>query len=188
MDNTSITGSPFPITDDNMVSSCIRAAESFCKERLSMGEFDSRKCSDSALAMFNLQYRDARKCGRSTALRSEHLAEMTSIYERLWPRIEQGVKEVSLKYAKKFKVRQMTQATAKAFISEAIKENGITDFNVVCQCYRAKVFLYQPSKYKTMFIVKYKDIMSGKLDDYVSRLLELKRTVEELPFEVRFWK
>lgn len=178
----------FPLTDDEMVSSCLTAVKAFCKNRRHLGSFDADKCVDAAISEFKAQYRKARGYRKSSAMKPEHLREMDLMYGRLRDVIEDGAREISLGFATKHKTLEITKTTADAYIKASMAEAGFKSCSVICQCYRAKVTVTLPSRYKAMFIVKYKDIMAGKMEEQVAMFISLTEKVESLPFTIKIWK
>lgn len=179
----------FPLKEDEYISSCIYAVKELCKAMKNTGNYDLNRCLDAARSQFKEKYRFARRLRKSTPLTPEQVQEMDTLYQLLWPEIDRQAREISLQYATKHKAQQITQISAESRIREAMKAAGFQKCYIICQCYRAKVKAYFPeSKYWTTFIVKYKDIQAGKLEDYIREFLRFNATLTALPFEVRVCK
>ena len=183
------TRTPFPKTDDEIRTECLLAAKQYCDSRKALGKFDPNECSDVALKTLKAEYRKARDYKKSTPLKPEHVEELNDIYNRIWYSIDHDARALALGYATKARSLEITKVSAEANIRATMLEAGFPDCSVVCQCYRAKVLITLPdSRYQAMFIVKYNDIMAGKLEQLVAEFIKFTHTVEQLPFTVKIWK
>ncbi len=181
--------SPFPLTEAEVISGCVKAAGSLCKRSRNTGGADINACLEEARSEFKRLYREARGYSRSTALKADHVSEMDALYLVTWPEIERKVQGVCLEYDARQKARKISVLTAESCIKSAMKEAGFDDFNVVCQCYRAKVSVFVPSgKYRVTFIVRYKDILAGHLNEYIADFIIFTERLSALPFDVNVRK
>ena len=179
---------PFPLPDEKMIAGCLKAAKARClaaRKRSTSGDLTGLSLN-AAKEEFKKLYRSARKLARTTALKADHLHEMEALYLVLWPEIDRQVREATLSIATKQKAKEITQLTAEACITESMKRSGLTECEVICQCYRAKVRVYSPAtRYYITFMVKYKDIQAGRLDEFITEFLKFNQTLTALPFEVK---
>ena len=153
------------------------------------GNFDVNICLESARSEFKRLYRYARKCRKNSALTKEQVLELDNLYMDMWPDIEDRIRQMALGYATKHKALQITKLSAEVFIKEAMAKAGLEKCEIICQCYRAKIQVYSPdTRYRLMFIVKYKDIQAGKLDEFIAEFLRFNETLSALPFEVKVCK
>lgn len=178
---------PFPLTELQMRSACLSDAKKYCDSNNKTGRFDQRGLINTVCEEFRAQYHKARVYKRSAQLSKEHLLEMDTLYKSQWPAIESAALDLAIAYGSRFKAREITKVTANHFIQDALRNAGLSGY-ITCQCYRAKVTVVLPSKYKMMFMIKYKDIMAGKLEDMLGEFIGFTHSVESLPFQVKVWK
>jgi len=167
---------------------CLQEVKKHCDLNKKTGRFDQQKCLDIASEEFNRQYRAARGYRKSHPLDADDMEELNGLRARMWDSVAEEARKMALDYATEYKARQITQTTAGGYIRSALSEAGFADFYVTCQCYRAKVTVIMPSRYRMMFIVRYKDIMAGKMESILEQFISLTRSVEALPFQVKIWK
>jgi len=172
------------VSDDEFVRVCSDVVNAFCRERYKFGPIDESTCRGKADDAFKTAYRNALGYKRSDALKQEHLWEMNEIYTRLQSRIYQAVREIILKFAAKDKTLSIKKTSADAVIRAALQDAGFTDCYTLCQCYRVKATV-RYRRYKATIIVKYKDILAGKLDECVQDFKETVLKLESAPYEVK---
>ncbi len=181
--------SPFPFTEEEVISGCVKAAGLLCKRSRNTGGADINACLEEARSEFKRLYREARGYSRSTALKADHVSEMDALYLVTWPEIERKVQGVCLEYGARQKAHKITVITAESCVRSALEEAGFKVLEVDCQCYRVKVSVFIPSgKYRVAFIVKYKDILDGHLDEYVADFVKFTGQLSALPFCVNVRK
>jgi len=174
--------------EEQVRAACLSAVKRHCDLNKKTGIFDREKCLGIAYEEFSRQYRFARGYKRSHTLNAEDLKEMNELRGKIWGKITEEVSKITLDYATGYKAKQITKVTAEGYIRQVLAEAGIPDCSITCQCYRAKVTVVMPSKYRMMFIVRYKDIMAGKMESMMEQFIELANSVEALPFQVKIWK
>lgn len=176
------------VTDEEFIKVCEDAARAFCRERKKFGTIDERTCMDMAVRAFKLKFRESHGYRQHDAMKSEHLMEMNRIFERLKPQIEKAVKNVAFKTTAEKKTLEIKQTSVAAVIRAAFEEAGYRNPTIVLQCYRAKVTVAIPSRYRVTFIVRYKDFLAGKFEGQFREFLSLIEKIESLPFEIKVCK
>ena len=176
------------VTDDDFIKVCEDAARAFCKERKRFGTIDARVCMDSVLKAFKLKFRESHGYRQHDAMKPEHLMEMNRVYERLKPKMEETVKDIAFRTTAEKKTLEIKQTSVSAVIRATFEEAGYRNPDIVLQCYRAKVTVLLPSRYRATFIVKYKDFLAGKFEGQFQEFLSLIEKIESLPFEIKICK
>jgi len=167
---------------------CLLVVKKQCDSVKQSGQFDLNKCLSLAWYELNLQFRKAKGYYGIKPRNKKEKAETDWVRTNIWPSIEQDVRKMVLSYGTKFRTLEITKVTAEAVIKAALADNGFNNVYVWCQCYRAKTYVQLPSKYKAVFMIRYKDIMAGKLQEQIDIFKEFIKSVESLPFQVKVWK
>ena len=183
MKNKTIT--PVGVTDEEFLGVCEEAARAFCRERKKFGTIDVNICKDRILSAFKAKYRSARGYRKNDALKQEHLLEMNAIFVRLKPKMEECARRIAFKTTAEKKTLEIKQTSVSAVTRAALEEAGFKNPAIVLQCYRAKVTVALPNRYRITFIVRYRDFLAGKFEGQFREFLSLVEKIESLPFEIR---
>lgn len=180
--------SPFPLSEEEMISKCVKSASWSRKHDSSCTTINALLAE--ARREFKYQYHKARGYRSiDTPMKAEHVSEMDALYLVIWPEIEKGVRNMCLEYDAEQKARKITLFTVESCVRSAMEGAGFKDFNMVCQRYRVKVSVFIPTgKYRVTFIVKYKDILAGHIDEYVADFTKFTELLSALPFDVNVRK
>ena len=182
---TTKSGKP---ADEDILSAVTEAVREYCRIRRPVGSIDGSLCGKRAMEAFKAVFRKERGYSRSGAMSAEHLMEMDSLYKRLRPRMDGIVNDAVLKFGTDRITHEIRSASTEALVRDLLADAGFAGCDIICQRYRAKVTVRRPGKYKVMFIIRYKDVESGRAKAYVDRLVEFTEEIGSLPFEVKVWK
>jgi len=163
------------------------AAKQYCLSRMVLGNIEQTECIDAAIKAFKLRYR-AMNGIWNNPMNPKDIMKFNEMYRRIKGRIIEEAKNTALKYSAQYKARSVKKTAARAIIDSAFEEAGLEIDYTDYQCHRAKVHLLLPHNYKLMVIVKYNDVLKGKVGDYVRQVLLLAKDLEQLSVEIHIWK
>lgn len=173
------------INEEALVKSSLDSVSAYIRSKkgspLSIGD-----CVSYALEAFKLNYRLARGRKPHDALKPQELQEMTTLYNKHEDDLRKGAMERLMSYTKTLKSKEIRSVTTEILVSSALREAGFK-FNIIPQCYRAKVNILLETGMAITVFVKYKEAETGKIDGIMASVVALANQITSMKRDVQVW-
>jgi len=132
-------------------------------------QFNVEECVNRVMCSLEGIYRSYCRIGQRDLDLNER-QEITTIMQRITPELMPKAYKRANSVLRQRCKQQVQAVTAESSLRAALKQEGLT-FQITCQQYRAKVHVLIPgSDMVIQSVILYKDVMSGRLDSYISDL------------------
>jgi len=176
---------PFPMTDEEVIREALKMVTDYAN-RHPGDEFNINECIDYTLGSVKRIWRTARKYSPNSALTYEDISEISILANRIATELRARSYIKATECLKNRKLLKINKTTAEALISYELRQRGLKFF-FEWQKLRVKVSLQLESGNGMTFIVKYKDIREGKLQQIMEDIMAIVEPLNRTKINISVW-
>ena len=176
---------PFPMTDEEVIREALKMVTDYAN-RHPGDEFNINECIDYTLGSVKRIWRTARKYSPNSALTYEDISEISILANRIATELRARSYIKATECLKNRKLLEINKTTAEALISYELRQRGFKFF-FEWQKLRVKVSLQLESGNGMTFIVKYKDIREGKLQQILEDIMAIVEPLNRTKINISVW-
>jgi len=179
----------FPISDDEVMEMALKWISEYAASH-SGNTVNFYDCMQGVLDSVKVVYWKYRKKDymyRRIPIPPEQPAEYQEIFNRICEPLYAKASKRITSLMKSRKMSEINATTASVLISSSLHERGLT-YAIETQKYRAKVHIKMEKEKVITFIIMYKEINAGLLDEILDSIVSLMEEVTTLGREIQIWR
>ena len=173
------------MTDEEVIREALKMVTDYAN-RHPGDEFNINECIDYTLGSVKRIWRTARKYSPNSALTYEDISEISILANRIATELRARSYIKATECLKNRKLLEINKTTAEALISYELRQRGFKFF-FEWQKLRVKVSLQLESGNGMTFIVKYKDIREGKLQQILEDIMAIVEPLNRTKINISVW-
>lgn len=176
---------PFPMTDEEVIREALKYVTDY-SNRHPGDEFNINECIDYTLGSVKRIWRTARKYLPNSTLTYEDISEISLLANRIATELRARTYIKATECLKNRKLLEINKTTAEALISYELRQRGFKFF-FEWQKLRVKVSIQLECGNGMTFIVKYKDIREGKLQQILEDIMAIVEPMNRTKISISVW-
>lgn len=173
------------MTDEEVIREALKMVTEYAN-RHPGDEFNINECIDYTLGAVKRIWRTARKYPPNSTLTYEDISEISILANRIATELRARTYIKATECLKNRKLLEINKTTAEALISYELRQRGFKFF-FEWQKLRVKVSLQLESGNGMTFIVKYKDIREGKLQQILEDIMAIVEPLNRTKINISVW-